>query len=167
MLYIPYEQKTFTLLEILVVILIIGALTTLSLGQYIDSQKIAKVRIFESNVNDIVKTLNVYRGNNILSGNQTQSYPISLSDPKFKSLFKQEPINPYTNKSMLSDNSSESGIQYVSDGSSYSMCIVQQDVDDANNNSVVNEPISSLFIGGNNGTLNSQVGTEMNCVFGN
>lgn len=62
------NKKAFTLIEILIVILIIGTLTALSVAQYTNSQKKAKIQIFESNINNIVKTLNVYRGNNILSG---------------------------------------------------------------------------------------------------
>jgi len=133
------NKRTFTLLEIVVVILILGAITTLSIGQYLDSQKLSKVRTFEANVYEIQKALSTYKSNQVLLDSQTIQYPISLSDPKFKLLFEQEPKNPYTGVSMLSDDPNESGIQYVSDGSSYRLCIVQQDVDDANDNGVTNE----------------------------
>jgi len=138
-------KKTFTLLELVIVLLIIGALATLSIEQYMDSQVLTKMRIFEENVNKITKTLSVYKSNSILYGNQTNSYPISLVDSQFKALFKQEPKNPYTNKPMLSDNPADSGIQYVSDGTSYKLCVVQRDVDDVNNNGVVEEvlPLST------------------------
>jgi len=72
-------------------------------------------------------------------------YPTALTDPQFKALFKQEPINPYTGKSMLSNNSIESGIQYASDGTFYKLCIAQQDVDDVNNNGNTNEYVSVMF----------------------
>jgi len=42
---------------------------------------------------------------------------------------------------MLSDNPEESGIQYQSDGTSYSICIAQQDVDDINNNGRIDDPL--------------------------
>jgi len=138
-------KKTFTLLELVIVLLIIGALATLSIEQYMDSQVLTKMRIFESNVNEIAKALSVYKSNSILYGNQTNSYPTSLVDSQFKALFKQEPKNPYTSKPMLSDNPADSGIQYVSDGTSYKLCIVQRDVDDVNNNGVVDEPLSNLL----------------------
>lgn len=82
-------KKTFTLLELVIVLLIIGALATLSIEHYMDSQVLTKMRIFEENVNEITKTLSVYKSNSILYGNQTNSYPISLVDSQFKALFKQ------------------------------------------------------------------------------
>lgn len=139
------KNRTFTLIELIIVLFISGALISLSINEYMDSQKLSKMRIFETNVNEIIKTLNVYKGNQVLRGDLTDSYPTSLSDPQLETLFKQEPKNPYTNKSMLSNNPVESGIQYISDGSSYKLCIVQQDVDDANDNGIINEPLSNLL----------------------
>jgi len=138
-------KKTFTLLELVIVLLIIGALTTMAIGQYLDSQKLSKRSIFESNINEIAKALSLYRSNKVLLGTNTVLYPTSLSDPQFKMLFEQEPKNPYTSKPMLTDNSADSGIQYVSDGTSYKLCVVQRDVDDVNNNGVVEEvlPLST------------------------
>lgn len=139
------KNRTFTLIELIIVLFISGALISLSINEYMDSQKLSKMRIFETNVNEIIKTLNVYKGNQVLRGDLTDSYPTSLSDPQLETFFKQEPKNPYTNKSMLSNNPVESGIQYISDGSSYKLCIVQQDVDDANDNGIINEPLSNLL----------------------
>jgi len=139
------NRRTFTILELLVVLLLLGTLAALSVVQYLDSQKLAKVQIFETNVKEITKMLNTYKSNSILYNGQVGAYPTVLTDPQFKALFKQEPINPYTGKSMLSNNSIESGIQYESDGTSYRLCVVQQDVEDANGNDNVNEPISMLF----------------------
>lgn len=159
MCYIGYvKKKTFSLLELTVVLLLIGALTTLSITQYIDSQKLSKAHVFESNINEIQKALSTYKSNQVLLDSQTIKYPTSLSDPKFKLLFEQEPKNPYTGVSMLSDDPNESGIQYVSDGSFYRLCIVQQDVDDANGNGVTNEivPLTTqkFCIGDTNANLN-------------
>lgn len=159
MCYIGYvKKKTFSLLELTVVLLLIGALTTLSITQYIDSQKLSKAHVFESNINEIQKALSTYKSNQVLLDSQTIKYPTSLSDPKFKLLFEQEPKNPYTGVSMLSDDPNESGIQYVSDGLTYRLCIVQQDVDDANGNGVTNEIIplttQKICIGDTNANLN-------------
>jgi len=139
------NKRAFSLLELVIVLLIIGALTTMAIGQYLDSQKLSKRSIFESNINEIAKALSLYRSNKVLLGTNTVLYPTSLSDPQFKMLFEQEPRNPYTSKPMLTDNSVDSGIQYVSDGTSYKLCVVQRDVDDVNNNGVVEEvlPLST------------------------
>lgn len=139
------NKRAFSLLELVVVLLILGALTTMAIGQYLDSQKLSKRSIFESNINEIAKALSSYRSNKVLLGTNTVLYPTSLSDPQFKMLFEQEPRNPYTSKPMLTDNSVDSGIQYVSDGTSYKLCVVQRDVDDVNDNGVVEEvlPLST------------------------
>lgn len=138
-------RRAFSLIELVVVLLMLGALTTMAIGQYLDSQKLSKRSIFESNINEIAKALSSYRSNKVLLGTNTVLYPTSLSDPQFKMLFEQEPRNPYTSKPMLTDNSVDSGIQYVSDGTSYKLCVVQRDVDDVNNNGVVEEvlPLST------------------------
>jgi len=62
-----------------------------------------------------------------------------------KEKFVKEPINPYTNKSMLGGNPTDSGILYQPIGTSYKLCVVQRDVDDVNNNGVVEEvlPLST------------------------
>ena len=138
-------KRGFTLLELLFVLLILGILVGVAMPRYIQSTKVVKQIAFKSNLNDIIKALEEYK---IQQQFQNFAYPSSLDVLKEK--FVKEPINPYTNKSMLSNNPADSGIQYVSDGTSYKLCIVQRDVDDANNNGVTNEPISSLFMGGNN-----------------
>lgn len=135
------KKKALTLLELTIVLLIIGVLTTLAVNEYINSQKLSRMHIFEANVNEIEKALNTYRGNQVLSGLQTSMYPISLSDPQFKTLFKQAPINPYTGKTMLSNNPDESGILYVSDGLTYILCVAQKDVNDINKNNDTHEPL--------------------------
>lgn len=137
------KRRAFTLLELVIVLLILGTLTTLAAGRYIGSQKIYKMRAFEANVNEIKEALSMYKNHQVVDGNLESRYPTSLSD--LHTLFKQEPINPYTNESMLSNNSAETGIQYVSDGTSYKLCIVQQDVEDVNNNGIVEEvlPLST------------------------
>jgi len=56
-------------------------------------------------------------------------------------VFTKEPINPYTGKSMLSNNSADSGLQYQSTGDKYKLCVVQNDIDDINNNGRIDDPL--------------------------
>jgi len=134
-------KKIFTIIELVIVLAIVGALTALLVTYYLDSQQLSKMHTFEANIENIVKTLDIYRSNKVMSGVHSIVYPTSISDTEFKALFTQEPINPYTGKSMLSSASADSGIQYQSDGTSYSICIAQQDVDDINNNGRIDDPL--------------------------
>ena len=142
MCYIMYvTKKIFTIIELIIVLAIIGTLTALSVTYYLDSQQLSKMRTFEANINEIVETLNTYKGNKVLLGIQPATYPQTLNDSDFKALFAQEPINPYTGKSMLSSTPADSGIQYQSDGSSYSLCVTQRDIEDVNKNNNYDEPL--------------------------
>ena len=140
------NRRTFTILELLIVLLILGVIAALSIEQYNGSKELAKTYTFETNVNEIVEALSIYKSNKVLLNGLSNLFPTSLNDLQFKALFTEEPINPYTGKSMLSDNSTESGIQYESDGTSYRLCVVQQDIEDINNNGIVNEilPIGTV-----------------------
>jgi len=138
-------KRTFSLLELIIVILVIGILAGVSIPRYQDSIKASKFETFESNLKQIVKNLEQYKANQMLNKQNNLTYPPSLSDPSFKAMFVKEPINPYTNKSMLGGNPTDSGILYQPIGTSYKLCIVQRDVDDVNNNGVVEEvlPLST------------------------
>jgi len=140
------NKRTFTILELLIVLLILGVIAALSIEQYNGSKELAKMYTFETNVNEIVEALSTYKSNKVLLNGLSNLFPTSLNDLQFKALFTEEPINPYTGKSMLSNNSTESGIQYESDGTSYRLCVVQQDIEDINNNGIVNEilPIGTV-----------------------
>jgi len=102
---------------------------------------LSKMQVFETNIIDIQKALSTYKSNQILLEVQTKKYPTSLSDNEFKLLFERNPINPYTGKTMLSNNPDESGIQYVSDGLTYSLCVTQRDIEDVNKNNNYDEPL--------------------------
>jgi len=111
--------------------------------KYTQSTRLANRTIFENNLKEIIKALEDYKMHQQF---EDFSYPASLDMLKCSEIFTKEPINPYTGKSMLSNNSTESGIQYESDGTSYRLCVVQQDIEDINNNGIVNEilPIGTV-----------------------
>jgi len=133
------KKRAFTLLELVIVLLILGTLTTLAAGRYIGAQKIYKMRVFETNVNKVTEALSMYKNHQVVDGNLESRYPTSLSD--LHTLFKQEPINPYTGKSMLSNSSADSSLQYQSTGDKYKLCVVQNVVDDINNNGRIDDPL--------------------------
>jgi len=124
------RKRIFTLVELLVVLLILGVLVGLAVPRYMDAQKTARARTFAANVREIVSTLEVYRMDQ--STATATHYPADLS--ALESYFTQPPINPYTGKSMLSDNPEESGLRYENHDNDYTLCVTQLDVDDVNNN---------------------------------
>lgn len=136
-------KRTFALTELIIVLLILGILVGLSMFKYTQSTRLANRTIFENNLKEIIKTLEDYKMHQQF---EDFSYPASLDMLKGSEIFTKEPINPYTGKSMISNNSTESGIQYESDGTSYRLCVVQQDIEDINNNGIVNEilPIGTV-----------------------
>jgi len=131
------KRRGFTLVELLVVLLILGVLVGLAVPRYMDAQKNARFRTFTANVREIQSTLEVYRMDKTSTG--PAEYPDNLSE--LTSYFTQPPINPYTGKSMLSDNPEESGLQYTNNGGTYTLTVVQRDVDDVNKNGDTTEPL--------------------------
>ncbi len=131
------KRYGFTLVELLVVLLILGVLVGLAVPRYMDAQKNARFRTFTANVREIQSTLEVYRMDKTSTG--PAEYPDNLSE--LTSYFTQPPINPYTGESMLSDNPEESGLQYTNNGSTYTLTVVQRDVDDVNKNGDTTEPL--------------------------
>jgi len=131
------RKHTFTLVELLVVLLSLGVLVGLAVPRYMDAQKNARFRTFSANVREIQSTLEVYRMDKTSTG--PAKYPDNLSE--LTSYFTQPPINPYTGKSMLSDNPEESGLRYENHDNDYTLCVTQLDVDDVNNNGNRNESI--------------------------
>jgi len=131
------KRYGFTLVELLVVLLILGVLVGLAVPRYMDAQKNARFRTFTANVREIQSTLEVYRMDKTSTG--PAEYPDNLGE--LTSYFTQPPINPYTGESMLSANSTESGLQYTNNGSTYTLTVVQPDVDDVNKNGDTTEPL--------------------------
>jgi len=131
------KRRGFTLVELLVVLLILGVLVGLAVPRYMDAQKNARFRTFSANVREIQSTLEVYRMDKTSTG--PAEYPDNLSE--LTSYFTQPPINPYTGKSMPSDNPEESGLRYENHDNDYTLCVTQLDVDDVNNNGNRNESI--------------------------
>jgi len=131
------KRRGFTLVELLVVLLILGVLVGLAVPRYMDAQRNARFRTFAANVREIQSTLEVYRMDKTSTG--PAEYPDNLSE--LTSYFTQPPINPYTGKSMVTDNPEESGLQYTNNGSTYTLTVVQRDVDDVNKNGDTTEPL--------------------------
>jgi len=131
------KRRGFTLVELLVVLLILGVLVGLAVPRYMEAQKNARFRTFTANVREIQSTLEVYRMDKTSTG--PAEYPDNLSE--LTSYFTQPPINPYTGKSMVTDNPEESGLQYTNNGSTYTLTVVQRDVDDVNKNGDTTEPL--------------------------
>ena len=131
------KRRGFTLVELLVVLLILGVLVGLAVPRYMEAQKNARFRTFSANVREIQSTLEVYRMDKTSTG--PAEYPDNLSE--LQGYFTQQPVNPYTGKSMVTDNPTESGLQYTNNGDTYTLTVVQPDVDDINKNSNTTEPL--------------------------
>jgi len=124
-----------------------------------ESQKAARARTFAANVREIVSALEAYRIDKAIGSDA--KYPANLSDLA-EDYFTQEPINPYTGKSMLSSNSEESGLQYQATGGKYKLCVVQRDVDDVNNNGIVDEVLPLITKNTCIGSTTDPVGAAAN-----
>jgi len=126
------KRRGFTLVELLVVLLILGVLVGLAVPRYMESQKAARARTFATNVRQIISAIEAYRMDNItLLGPQ---YPDDLGQLR-TNYFTQEPINPYTGVSMLTATTSTSsaGITYQKTATSYTLKVIQSDMDDVDN----------------------------------
>ena len=140
------KRRGFTLVELLVVLLILGVLVGLAVPRYMESQKAARARTFAGNVRQIVSALEAYRMDTIGNGGPAQ-YPGTLSDLQTK-YFTQEPINPYTGKSMLTGT--DTGLSYTTGTGSltYTLKVTQPDIDDVDNNAATTklcEAIPEMF----------------------
>jgi len=127
------KRRGFTLVELLIVLLILGVLVGLAVPRYMESQKAARARTFAANVRQIVSALEAYGMDHVTPlGPQ---YPDDLGQLR-TNYFTQEPINPYTGTSMLTATSSESsaGITYQKTATSYTLKVIQSDIDDVDNN---------------------------------
>lgn len=141
---INMRYKTFTLVEVIIVILIIGTLTAVGVPYYQDAARTSRFDVFQSNLKIITSNLEKSSTEASLIDQTARIYPLSLSDPIFKSMFTKDPINPYTNRSML-DGTEESGLQYNSDDFTYKLCVIQADVDDIDNDGDLEETLGGIL----------------------
>jgi len=130
------RKLAFTLVEVIASLLILGTLVGFAVPRYMESQKTARANTFVANVREIKSALEAYRASSGV-GEQLE-YPTSLIELQD---FTKDPVNPYTNQTMLSNDPLGSGIIYSSDGLTYSLCVIQRDADDINKNDIVDEPL--------------------------
>ena len=134
------KRQGFTLVELLVVLLILGVLVGLAVPRYMQSQKAARARTFASNIRQITSALEAYRIDKAATG--AAVYPNNLGELK-TDYFTQEPINPYTGKSMLTGDSTDTGLSYTpgAENLTYELKVTQQDIDDVDNDKDTTETL--------------------------
>lgn len=122
------RHKSFTLVELLVVCVILGVVVVIAVPRFMNSFANSKLRVFNTNMQQIRTALENYKTE---SGIDTESfYPYKIED--LQDILVKTPNNPYTNKNMLTSIISDAGIFYKSSntGADYTLVCTQKDTDD-------------------------------------
>jgi len=133
------SHKAFTLTELLVVCVVLGVVVVIAMPQFMNSYTSSRLKVFDANIKEIKTALENYKteaGINVAS-----FYPTKLED--LQEILAKTPINPYTNKSMLSSTVTEAGIFYkpIGNGANYTLVCTQRDTDDADHDNNTKETI--------------------------
>jgi len=134
------RRKSFTLVELLVVCIILGIVVVIAMPKLLDFYSSFKLRVFNTNISEIKVALENFKTE---SGIGAMSfYPSSLQD--LENIMRKTPINPYTNKSMLTSTIEDAGIFYksINNGSRYILVCTQQDINDIDRDNNDQEALS-------------------------
>jgi len=129
----------FTLTELLVVCVILGFVVVIAVPRFMDSYASSRLKVFDANIKEIKTALENYKTESGI--NAVSFYPLKLDD--LQSILVKTPINPYTNKSMLSSTITEAGIFYkpIDDGANYILVCTQEDIDDIDHDNNTKEAV--------------------------
>jgi len=161
------RRKSFTLVELLVVCVILGVVVVIAVPHFMNSYASSRLKVFDANIKEIKTALENYKTESGI--NAVSFYPPKLED--LERILTKTPVNPYTHKSMLTSTISAAGIFYkaIGSGANYVLMCAQRDIDDVdhddNTKEVVpcNETISYNLIT-NNWTTNSVTFSGTNTI---
>jgi len=132
-------RRTFTLVELLVVCVILGVVVVIAMPQFMNSYASSRLHVFDANIKEIKTALENYKTE--VGINAVSFYPPALED--LQGILTKTPINPYTNKSMLTSTITEAGILYkaIGSGADYTLVCIQRDVDDVDRDDNTDEAV--------------------------
>jgi len=133
------RHKSFTLVELLVVCVILGVVVVIAVPRFMNFYASYRLKVFDANIKEIKTALENYKTESGI--NAVSFYPPKLED--LQDILTKTPNNPYTNKSMLSSIVAEAGIFYkaIGSGANYALFCTQRDVDDVDHDNNTKEAI--------------------------